>query len=250
MIYGLYQSAAGMMTNDYRQSVIANNLANAETVGFKRDVAVFEERLRASEAGQRFNPSNGLLEALSGGHWLGETETDFSDGSLIHTGKPLDVALEGPGFLMVQVDGRELLTRDGRMRLDETGRLVASTDGAPILSRGGGPILLEPEKGPFSIDQEGRIHQNGREVGRLGLVDVDDYRLLEKAGTGRYVAPAQGRFESAARVHGEAIETSGVRPVPELVNMIEASRSYEMNARMVSLQDEMAGRLINQVARV
>lgn len=250
MIYGLYQSAAGMMTSDYRQSVIANNLANAETVGFKRDVAVFEERSRASEGGERFNSSSQLLEALSGGHWLGRTDTDFSDGSLIHTGKPLDVALEGPGFLMVQADGRELLTRDGRMRLDETGRLVAASDGAPILSRGGGPIVLDGGKGSFSIAQDGRIHQNGREVGRLGMVDVEDYRGLEKAGTGRFVAPARGRMEAAALVHGESLESSGVRPVPELVNMIEASRSYEMNARMVSLQDEAAGRLINQVARV
>ena len=115
MIYGLYQSAAGMMTNEYRQNVIANNLANAQTVGFKRDVAVFSERLRESELDRYSNPSNDLMEALSGGLWLGRTHTDFSNGELTRTGNPLDVALEGAGFLMVESGGRQLLTRDGRM---------------------------------------------------------------------------------------------------------------------------------------
>src|SRR3989442_9991693 len=80
VIYGLYQSAAGMMTSEYAQSVLANNLANADTVGFKRDVAVFAERLRADQAGRRDGPTAEGLGSLSGGTWLGRTDVDFSEG--------------------------------------------------------------------------------------------------------------------------------------------------------------------------
>ena len=98
MIYGLYQSAAGMMVNEYRQNVLANNIANAETVGFKREMTSFAERLLASEAGRREGPSKDLMEALSGGIWLGRTDTDFSAGAAIKTDNPLDVMITGSGF--------------------------------------------------------------------------------------------------------------------------------------------------------
>ena len=247
MIYGLYQSAAGMMTNEYRQNVIANNLANAQTVGFKRDVAVFSERLRESELDRYSNPSNDLMEALSGGLWLGRTHTDFSNGELTRTGNPLDVALEGAGFLMVESGGRQLLTRDGRMMMDEFGRLVSVTDGAAMLSRGGAPIVLDRNGGEVEIARDGRIRQGGRDVGRLGLIDVDDYRTLRKEGNGRFLPASDERIEATARVHSGFVENSGVRPTKELVGMIEASRAYQINARMVTLQDDMIGRLVNQV---
>lgn len=250
MIYGLYHSAAGMMTNEYRQSVIANNLANADTVGFKRDVPVFAERATAAAAGERSNPTSGLLEALSGGLWLGPTYTDFSEGSLVRTGNPLDVALDGPGFLMVESNGQPLLTRDGRMLMDPFGRLVAAVDGAPMLARGGGPIALNPRGGTPTVSQEGWIVQDGQRVAQLALVDVPDYRALSKVGAGRFAAPLTDPREAPARVHAGALESSSVRAVPELVGMIEAARAYEINARMLTLQDDTLGRLISQVASV
>lgn len=250
MIYGLYQSAAGMMTNEYRQNVIANNLANSQTVGFKRDIPIFSERLRESMLDRYNNPTNDLMESLSGGMWLGRTSTDFSDGPLSKTGNPLDVALEGPGFLMVQVDGRQLLTRDGRMMTDEFGRLVSVSDGAAILNRAGSPIVLDRNGGEITITSDGRIQQDGREVARLGLTDVEDYRTLRKHGNGRFISTSDERIEAVARVHAGFVESSAVRPVHELTGMIESSRAFQINARMVSLQDEMLGRLVNQVPRI
>ena len=182
MIYGMYQSAAGMLVNEYRQDVLANNLANAETVGFKREIAAFAERLRASEAGRREGPSNDLMDALSGGLWLARTETDFSEGAFVRTDNPLDVALAGPGFLRVAANGREYLTRDGRMLMTADGRLVSAIDGAAILGRGGQPIRLNPRGGEISIDEDGRILQGGVGGGRLALVDVKNYQALRKAG--------------------------------------------------------------------
>lgn len=250
MIYGLYHSAAGLLTNEYRQSVIANNLANAETPGFKPELAVFAERFRASQAGVRDNPTDERVEGLSGGLWLGRTHTDFRDAALIRTGNPLDVAVQGRGFLMVRSEGRQFLTRDGRMTVDERGRLLLAADGAAVLSDGGAPIGIPRADRPVSIDDAGRVVQDGAVVARLGLTDVADHRALVKAGGGRYLAPEDGRVPAEALVQSGYYEASGVAPVATLVQMIEASRAYQINAQMISLQDQTAGRLINEVSRV
>lgn len=247
MIYGLYQSAAGMMVNEYRQDVLANNLANAGTVGFKREIATFAERLRASEAGRRHGPTNDLMEALSGGVWLAQTQTDFTEGAFIRTDNPLDVALTGPGFLLVAANGREYLTRDGRMVMDADGWLVSAVDGAAILGRAGQPIRLNPRGGQITIDEDGRIKQNKLHVGQLALVDVTNYQTLRKAGAGRFSADNIELSPSAAKVYSGVMENSGVEPIKELVTMIEAARAYQFNAQMLSLQDQSAGRLINAV---
>ena len=249
MIYGLYNSAAGMMVNEYRQAVLANNLANAETTGFKRDIAVFSERQPASVAGVRHGPSARDMQGLSGGLWLGKTFTDHSEASKIQTDNPLDVALEGPGFLSVDVDGQPQYTRDGRLMMDLDGRLVSVTDGAPVRGRGGSPIVLNPRGSQPSIDTDGRVTQDGQVVAELELVDFADYAALQKAGDNRLIGPEDSAVPSPAYVHAGYIESSGAQPMNELVSMIEASRSYQMNAQMVSLQDQTIGRLISVITR-
>jgi flagellar basal body rod protein FlgG len=250
VIYGIYQSAAGMMVNEYRQNVIANNLANAETIGFKPQVPVFGERLRASLAGRRQGPTNDLMEGLTGGIWLGRTETDFSESTTARTGNACDVALDGPGFLLVEKDGHRLLTRDGRMIVDPEGRLLAATDGAAILGEGETPIRLNPRGGKPEIDIDGRISQDGLVVARLAVVDVDDYRALARVGASRFLAADVEPVPAEAFVRSGYLENSGVRPVQTLTTMIEAARAYQINAQMISLQDQGLGRLINEVARV
>jgi len=249
VIYGLYNSAAGMMTSEYRQSVLANNIANAETVGFKPDHATFAERLPARLAGERHGPSAVDLEGLSGGLWLGQTHTDFSAGAKVKTDNWHDVALEGPGFLMVQDGDQVLYTRDGRLLMDRDGRLVAATDGAPMLGRAGQPIRLNPRGGVPSIDTQGRISQDGAVVAELGLVDFQDHGVLRKAGATRFVGPSASKQRPPTLVLSGYTESSGTEPLTELVNMIEASRAYQINARMVMLQDESIGRLISTVLR-
>lgn len=249
MIYGLYQSAAGMLVNEYRQDVLANNLANADTVGFKRDIATFAERVPATEAGLRRGASADLLRDLSGGLWLARTVTDYRSGSLQRTDNPLDVALDGDGFLLVEQNGEALATRDGRLLMDADGALVAAADGAAVLGVGGAPIRLNPRGGTPAIDSEGGITQDGMLVGRLALVDFADYGRLRKVGQGRLDMQDSPPAVATARVLSGVTESSGVEPVRELVSMIEAARAYQLNAQMVSLQDESAGRLINQVSR-
>lgn len=249
MIYGFYHSAAGMLVTEYRQNVIANNLANAETVGFKQDVAVFAERPPEAVAGPREGPSAPELAGLSGGIWLGQTYTDFSQGQLIQTSRPLDVAIEGPGFLVVEVEGRPQYTRDGRLLTDVEGVLRSATDGAPVLGAGGAPIVLDRFGGQAAIDEEGRIWQDGAVRGQLALVDFDDPQQLRKVGSGRFEAATTPSGPAPARLRSGFVENSAVEPVRELVNMLEASRAYQINASMLSVQDQTVGRLISVLAR-
>ena len=249
MIYGLYHSAAGMMTSEYQQNIIANNLANAETTGFKQELAVFAERDPERIAGYRQGPSATEMDGLSGGLWLGRTHTDHTQGGLVHTNNPTDIALEGPGFLVVDVDGQPQYTRDGRLVRDADGQLCSATDGAPVLGVGGAPIVLDPHGGKLEFDEDGRILQDGAVRGQLALADFEDYTVLRKAGAGRFDAGDAETVPSAARVLGRTLESSGVAPVKELVSMIEASRAYEINARMLSLQDQSVSGLISAIAR-
>ncbi len=249
MIYGLYHSAAGMLTSEYRQAVLANNLANADTVGFKRDVATFAERLPAQQAGERAGPSAVDLAGLSGGLWLGRTFTDYSEATKVRTDSPYDVALDGPGFLVVEVDGQRLYTRDGRMTKSPDGLLVAATDGAPVLGQGGAPIRLNPYGGEPSIDTQGRVTQDGGIVGELELVDFGDYGALHKVGAARFAGPSERMLPAPVLVQSGYVEASGVQPLAELVNMMETSHAYQLNARMVSLHDDSVGKLINVLLR-
>ncbi len=249
MIYGLYNSAAGMMVNEYRQAVLANNLANSDTVGFKRDVPVFAGRPLAKDAGVRSGAGDRDVAGLSGGMWLGRTYTDYSEGRFRNTDNPLDVALVGPGFLQVAKDGKQLLTRDGRMMKDVDGRLVSVADGAPILGRGGSEIRVNPNGGPVTVSREGRVLQDGGVVGMLAVVDVAPGAAPQKVGEGHFAAPEDSLVESGAELRAGYLEDSGVEPLRELVDMIASNRAYQLNAQMISLQDQTVGRLIGVIAR-
>lgn len=249
MIYGLYQSAAGMMVEEYRQGVLSNNLANADTVGFKRDLAVFAERTPAWRTGERQGPSAVDLQNLSGGLWLGRTRTDFSEGTHTQTGNPLDVALEGPGFLGVQINGQPQYTRDGRLQLDATGTLVAASDGAPVLGEGGAPLRMNPRGGQPSIDSSGFVSQDGALVGRLTIVDFADHTALQKTTGQRFVAPDGAAQRSSAYVQSGTLEQGTVEAIHELVSMLDATRAHQLNAQMVTLQDQTLGRLTAVIQR-
>lgn len=263
MIYGIYNSAAGMMTQEYRQDVIANNLANAETVGFKREIAVISERMHAAKerrsgysAPSAFGGKGSAkaahgdptLSGMTGGVWLGRTETDHSEATIQATGTPTDVAIFGPGFLRVQTGGKELLTRDGRMVVNADGVLVAATDGAPLLSDAGQPIRVNPRGGQISIDETGVVQQDGFRAGRLSVVDVPSYAAMRKVGASRFEAGEQQVADAPALLRSGHVEQSGVQAVSELTRMLEASRAYQMNAQMLTLQDQAAARLISAAA--
>lgn len=224
-----------------RMDVAANNLANVSTSGFKADELLLEE-VQDTGASAEANPNDiifvrdiGILHRMD-------------QGAIAMTGNPLDVALEGEGFFMVQGPNGPLYTRDGAFSITGDGRLVTS-DGHAVLSSGGAPIVLDPQGESPSIGRDGAIRVAGVEAGRIGTASFAAPGALSKVGDNLWDAQGQapGAFEGV--VLQGALEGSNVRPVVELTRLIEISRAYQSAARIVSGADELRQRAIQQLGR-
>lgn len=251
MVYGLWHSAAGLQAQEYRQAIIANNLANAETPGFKADRVAFHERLSAAMSGGSMSSRHAILDQMTGGLFERPTYTDFSQGSVIPSNSPLDVAIDGEGFLVVQTVDGPRYTRDGRMVMNKDGMLAHAASGNLMLDSSGLPITLDiASTEPIKIDESGMVRQGAEPAGRLGLVDFADHRQLEKQGKDLYSAATSTPLGATGRVKQHAYEASGVEPISALVEMIAVARTYETNAKMITLQDETLGRAVNDLGKI
>ncbi len=254
MSYGLWLSAAGLQVNEYRQSIAANNLANTDTVGFKRDLAVIQERMvetRAAAGQNRF--ANGILDNMTGGSWVKPTIHTFDQGGLERTDSNLDVAIKGPGFLVVQDGGEARYTRDGRMTLNRDGEIVmvAGEGRLKVLGPDNQPIVVDPRaQGELDISPDGIIRQGENLVGRLSLVNFAGTGQLTKEGTGLYRNHGQPPTNSKSQVLSGYTERSTADPIMGLAAMIEISRAYELNANLISLQDQTIGQAVTTVGRI
>ena len=251
MHYGLYVSAAGALANSYRQDVIANNLANVDTVSFKRDLTLLRARSTEVEQGGARGYSNRLLECIGGGAGALPTATDFSPASLNLTGRDLDVALDGEGFFSVSNDGQIQFTRDGRFALDEQNRLVTFDNHLPVLDEGNQAIILDPDYNNLSINQAGMISQDGKSVARLSVVDFDNTSSLNKVGNNFYVLEGDALSHRAEPpLRQGALENSGVNPIKEMTGMIKAQRLFELNLNMLRVQDQTLGLAVTRLASI
>jgi len=240
-----------MAINSHQQDVIANNLANADTAGFKRDQAVFQERLQEAQVNLRnrsFLPAN--LKSATGGAFVADTHTDLSQGGISLTRRNLDVALTGSGYLAVQDGDQVRYTRDGRLAVVE-GKLVRQTDGKAVLDESGREIALsEASAGDVRIDTEGNVTVRNQPVGKLGLTAFNNPQDLQKVGANLYDAVGQPPRDVEISLVPEALETSTVSPTYELVEMIKVSRGFQLNAQMLGLQDQTLGRLVSELPRI
>lgn len=250
MIYGLYLSATGIMTSAYRQDVVANNLANSDTTGFKRDIASFRQRLTEQQESRRLGGlTNPILEGLGGGTLVMPNHIDLEQGALEETGAPLDVAIEGNGFFAVDEGGQTRLTRDGRFQVNRDGSLVLP-DGQKVLDDKFRPITLAPDA-PTTIDQSGEITQNGQVAGRIGLFDVPDRAALTKVGGNLLSYPDRGQIRAASgSLHNGFLERSNADPTTELTELMDTQRQLEANANMIRAQDATLQRLVNDVGKI
>jgi flagellar basal-body rod protein FlgF len=247
VIYGLYQSAAGMLVNQYRQDVTANNLANVDTVGFKRDIPSFSERLVESQM-NRSASRNPVLDGQTGGVWSAPTYTDWQTGPADVTGNNLDAAITGRGFFAVQAEGGVRYTRDGQFTINSQGQLVTTQDGLPVLNQQGSPITLGDDAKTVSLTPDGKVMVNGQPVADLQVAGFDDLSGLHKVGRNLVASDAQPRMlQPNLRV--KTVEKSNVDAMTEMASMIEASRAYQINAQMVTIQDSTLTRLLSEVAR-
>lgn len=258
MNYGMYVSGSGVLTSLYRMDVLSNNLANVGTVGFKADrPGVMQREAARAEDGLGFMPSNALLERLGAGVMSAGNRVSFTQGSLSTTGNPLDVAIRGDGFFVVQDSAgtgteRFRLTRDGRFTRDREGRLVSATTGMAVMDLGNRPIFIADDA-PVSIDARGVIRQRNVEVARLQLVDVADRSRLAKVGHGMFRATGEawsGRRAAGGLVVQNAVEESAVDPVEMMMRITDAGRAAESNMGMVNNHNQMLERAINTFGRV
>jgi len=268
MDYGLHLAASGMLVNRYRQDVVANNLANVETAGFKPDRVGFQWRLAERLEAERTDvAAAGVRERLGGGVFLRPNRIDFSGGPQRVTEDPLHVAIRGDGFLRLEAAADEtgpILTRDGRLALDADGRLVHAGTGRAVLDDEGTAIRLDEvaEPGRLRIDGDGLVRDGGNPLARLALVDLDDRRVLEKRGgslfgpaAGRRPAPgavddAYGLRPASGRLEQGALEGSGTNPITALRDMDSASGAVSRSATLVDRHDALLDLVINRFGRV
>jgi flagellar basal-body rod protein FlgF len=250
MYYGLYMSAAGAHSQSQKLEVLSNNLANVDTVGFKRELALLEARnAEAIERGY-ISPGSQTIDDIGGGVSMRSTATDFGVGSFKETGVYTDFAIESPdAFFLVQRGKERLLTRAGNFRLDAEGRLLTQ-NGDQVLTTEQQAIQLDPNL-PWRLLPGGIIDQFG-DVYELGLVKPLNASSLTKVGDnyfanrGRAVAPVT---QEDRRVRNGFLEQSGVNPVEEMVNLIAASRAYETNVRLIQQHDGITSSLIERMLR-
>jgi len=257
MSYGLQISASGLFTAMYRQDVYANNLANADTPGFKPDIpSAMPRDVVRREDGVQYLPSNPLLERLGAGALLNRNAISFAQGSLRTTGNALDVAITGSGFLTVRdrEDGKPVtrLTRDGRLSRNAAGTLVLASSGAAVLDERGNPISIPSGPSP-TIDGDGTIRQNGAAIAQLRVIDVPEPQRLGKVGNSLFsVSEADLRKATPAtgRLTQRAIEESGADEIKTIMDMTSASRSVDAQVALIQQHDRLMDRAINGLGRV
>jgi len=235
----IYILASGMLLQERKLAVVANNLANASTPSFKRDLllsgswyADMGDQIPDTSAD---NPTNNFVYPLTEA-----VVTLLTQGSLRETGNPLDVAIEGDGFFAVRTDQGVLFTRKGNFALDSEGYLVTE-EGYRLLDRNGREIRLQT--GSVRFGSSGEIYVDGQLIGTLGIWTLQN---PEKAGFDYFTGTALPADNF--RILQGFIETSNVNPVEEMVRLIETSRAHEAYTRLVQAVDEVQGK-VNSLIR-
>ena len=245
MLEGLHSAAAGMVAQQQKLDAVANDLANANTVGYKHQRVGFRDLLydqtgRSSATGVRTGHGSAAVDAGRA----------FAQGVLQRTDRTLDVAIQGEGFLRVKLpDGRTALTRDGGLHVDGLGRLTANT-GAIVQPRITIPDGVSEDQ--VAIGSDGTVTAAGRRVGRLDVVTVRSPEQLTSVGDNAFVtSAASGNAVAAPRattlVQG-ALEMSNVDLSEAMVDLIQSQRAYELASKAISTADQMM-QVANEVKR-
>lgn len=225
MYPGIQDVVRGCRIQELRLDIIANNLANAGTSGFKKDSLYFDQLLDAHQ------------------------KTNLAQGNIRHTGNTLDVALAGDGFFKVSTPDGIRYTRNGKFYVNADGQLAAS-DGAPVLGQGG-PISIEGKT--VAIDESGKITVDGESVDSVAVVSFAKPELLRKQGLSYYVYEGQegeGGHPNNTSVKQGYLEESNVTVTEEVIKMVETLRNFESYQKVLQIFDEADGKVINEVGRL
>ncbi|HKM17687.1 MAG: flagellar basal-body rod protein FlgF [Firmicutes bacterium] len=245
MLRGIYTAASGMLAQAMRSDVLANNLANVDTPGYRRQatqIEAFPTQFLMREEKRRYTP----IGTLGTGSLVTGVRNSFLPGRIQTTSNPLDVALAGHGFFVIDTPGQRSYTRDGSFTINVGGWLVTQ-DGFRVLGENG-PIYIGDSK-EIVIDSEGVVTVDGQVRDRLLVVEFLDRTGLANQGGNRFIATAAAglpiRYRSTV-IQG-SLEMANVNTVREMVNLIEVQRAYESNQRVIQAFDDTLGKLINVI---
>ena len=218
-----------------KKDVIANNLANVNNVGFKKDVPFFEVLSKKDKAQVDLT-----------------VKTDFSQGDFEKTNNVLDLAIAGDGFFTIEIEGEEAFTRDGHFKLDQNGTLINSS-GNPVIGYQGWVVLtdIEYSKNDISISESGEIFIDDNLIDRLKISKVEDLTTLEKIGANSFSVKDPSKvFEATDAIIKQGfLEKSNVNPVEEMMGLIEIQRQFESTQKIIRSLDETFSAAANQIGR-
>ena len=239
-----YIGLSRQMTLRRELDIVANNIANSDTTGFK-----VEQMLVGTEIGQRarnhaIRPSASFVLDKGVGR-------DFGQAALKQTGRDLDFGIEGDGvFFTVTTPTGPAYTRDGAFTMDPTGRLTTQ-DGNPVQTDGG-ELVINVEEGPISVGQDGTVTQAGEIIGRLSVVRFEELSVLEKGGDNLYrnTSNLQPIEAADAQIRQGMLEGSNVNTLIEITNLVEINRAYERITRMIENTNDLSRRAVERLGKV
>lgn len=233
-VYAILSRQTGLM-DELR--VLADNIANASTTGFRREAVVFAEFVAKASP---------VEPSLSMGTALGR-RIDDGQGSLTSTGSPFDLAIEGEGFFEVETPDGVRLTRAGRFSSSVDGLLVTSS-GYPVLDTGGAPLFLPPDAAQISIGLDGTMSADGAVIGQIGIVTPSDWNELQRRGSTMFES-AEVRPVETPRVLQGFLETSNVAPFAEFSRLIEVQHAYVQGQKFLEQENERVRSVIAMLAK-
>ncbi|MCI6499435.1 flagellar basal-body rod protein FlgF [Lachnospiraceae bacterium HCP1S3_C3] len=257
MVRGLYTAYTGMLNQQKKMDTLSNNLANADTTGYKKEgvtAKTFETQLAIKVK----DGSNAYIDQQIGklnlGVKIGENYTDYSQGSYRYTGNTYDLALGGDGFFNISFMNKAgeqsvKYTRDGNFTIDNEGAL-RTQDGDYVLGESG-EIYIPTNAVDVSINKLGEIYADGEYIDTIKITDFEDYNYLKKYGENMYDA-VEGATEKepTATIDQGYLEQSNINVVTEMVNMISLSRTYEANQKLIQTMDDALDKSANQIGKV
>jgi flagellar basal-body rod protein FlgF len=240
----LYVGLSRQMVLRKEMDIIANNIANLDTTGFKVE-SLMQKTEPREPAVTLTGPRPVKFVAADG------VARDFGQGVLSTTGAPLDMAIEGQGFFQVQTPNGPRFTRDGRFTTDTSGKVVNQA-GYAVLDEGGGEIVIDREKGGVQIGPDGSMSQGRERVGKVGMFAFANAGVLEKGGDNLYrnTSNLQPQPAADAKLRQGMVEGSNVKPVLEITRMVEVSRAYEQTAKIMDSEAELSRRSVERLGRV
>jgi flagellar basal-body rod protein FlgF len=240
----VYVGLSRQMTLRRELDVIANNIANADTAGFKLEsLLTRQEQARPASGMDGPHPVTFVLDD--------KVARDFRQGTVHRTDGPLDLAINGQGFFKVSTPDGERYTRDGSFTMSPDGRLVTH-QGAAVLDEGGGEITLDPLLGEVSIGKDGTVSQSGQNRGRVALVQFQDLTALDKSGDNLFKNTSNLQPEPAttSSILQGNLESSNVNTVLQVTRLIEVSRTYESVTKMLNSTSELDRSAIQRLGKV